>query len=160
MPYRDPIRKRENAKIWREKNKEEIKIQRHGYYLANKEEILEKVKEYAENNPDKVKGYKKKHRINNRETHNSDSYARYLNRLFFIDAIKQKSNGCSICGFKDYRALDFHHRVPEEKLFNISNYLNQHGISQQEVLNEIKKCDILCKNCHAILHRKNITHEL
>jgi hypothetical protein len=56
---------------------------------------------------------------------------------------------CS-CGYSDIRALTFHHRDAKTKLFNIS-YGFTHSYSYETLLEEAKKCDILCHNCHAII---------
>jgi hypothetical protein len=45
----------------------------------------------------------------------------------------------------------FHHRDREEKSFTISNAVLR-GTSIKTILIEIKKCDVLCENCHAKLH--------
>ena len=55
------------------------------------------------------------------------------------------------CGYSDIRALAFHHRDPKTKLFNIS-YGFVHSYAYETLLEEAKKCDILCHNCHAILN--------
>ena len=58
------------------------------------------------------------------------------------------SLGCKRCGFNECsEALDFHHRNPEEKLFNIGTGCLA-SISWQRIQNEIDKCDVLCANCH------------
>lgn len=52
---------------------------------------------------------------------------------------------CIRCGYsKSIRALSFHHRDPKEKLFSVS----EHGKSLKKCLEEIKKCDLICANCH------------
>lgn len=62
-------------------------------------------------------------------------------------------NGCEKCGLKDHRVLEFHHRNSTEKDFTISEaYYNRVGIVK--IMEEIKKCAILCANCHRILHYK------
>lgn len=43
--------------------------------------------------------------------------------------------------------MHFHHRNPQEKLFGISA-VNIKNKPWDEVANEIKKCDLLCSNCH------------
>ena len=57
---------------------------------------------------------------------------------------------CIVCGynFSEY-ALDFHHLKHEKKLFNLSSkWARPWG----EIENELKKCVLLCSNCHAIYH--------
>jgi len=70
--------------------------------------------------------------------------------LEFIKDIKETS-GCKHCGITDYRVLHFHHRDPSQKSFNIGSGTTR---SLSKVKKEIEKCDILCANCHAILHHE------
>ena len=62
----------------------------------------------------------------------------------FIREIKERSK-CAHCGMADWRCLDFHHKNPKQKEFAVSSGL---GFSKKRVLKEIKKCIILCANCH------------
>lgn len=65
------------------------------------------------------------------------------------DAIAFLGGKCERCGYDTCsRALCFHHRNPEEKEFNISNV----GKSWASVVKELKKCILLCHNCHMELH--------
>jgi len=57
---------------------------------------------------------------------------------------------CKICGEDRVPCLDFHHRDFSEKDMNISRYISSWKI--ERILKEIAKCDILCSNCHRILH--------
>jgi hypothetical protein len=59
---------------------------------------------------------------------------------------------CQRCGYdKCLAALQFHHLNSEEKSFRIS----APGVkSLQKLKEEIKKCILLCANCHAELHSK------
>ena len=69
-------------------------------------------------------------------------------RRALIDKIKLKE-GCCICGYKEHPvALDFDHLNPLEKSFTIgTKYLT---VSETRLLKEIKKCRILCANCHRL----------
>lgn len=61
---------------------------------------------------------------------------------------------CQICGYnKCIAALCFHHRNPEEKKFTLSGV--GWTISFERIINEAKKCDLLCSNCHNELHNGN-----
>lgn len=52
---------------------------------------------------------------------------------------------CIRCGYdKCVAALQFHHRKPKEKSFHISTTIRK----MEVVLEEMKKCDLLCANCH------------
>lgn len=73
--------------------------------------------------------------------------ARYDVRRALINEIKVE-RGCAICGYdKHPAALQFHHRVSEEKLFNIGSILTSKSL--EVIMTEIEKCDVLCSNCHA-----------
>lgn len=57
--------------------------------------------------------------------------------------------GCSRCGFRASAvALHFHHRDPGAKEFNVSMGL---GRAWRRIKAEVRKCDVLCANCHAIV---------
>jgi hypothetical protein len=58
--------------------------------------------------------------------------------------------GCQRCGYNESAyALDFHHKDPNTKEFGIGRQLN---MAEDRIWREIAKCDVLCRNCHAILH--------
>lgn len=69
-----------------------------------------------------------------------------------LKLIQLKGGGCETCGYnKNITALTFHHIDPTDKLFN----LELRGIANnnwQKVLGELKKCQLLCHNCHHELH--------
>lgn len=60
----------------------------------------------------------------------------------------KQAKGCRICGLSDYRCLEFHHRPNEDKRLCPSSMVRYWG----RVKKEIKKCDVLCSNCHKIEH--------
>lgn len=67
--------------------------------------------------------------------------------------IEYKCLDCSITG--PYGLLDFHHRDPSTKLFNIgqesvSTY--SYSVFRSKIVEEILKCDILCPTCHRRRH--------
>lgn len=74
------------------------------------------------------------------------------------DILYVMGDSCSICGYnKCSSALELHHLNPEEKDFTISTTLNR----AWEVLdNELKKCTLVCSNCHREIHEGLITQEL
>ena len=61
---------------------------------------------------------------------------------------------CKVCAFANPIALDFHHRDPNEKVTEIAS-ATQRGWSKKRLLTEMKKCDVLCANCHRIEEEKN-----
>jgi 5-methylcytosine-specific restriction endonuclease McrA len=62
---------------------------------------------------------------------------------------------CTKCGYdKCVSALQFHHINPSKKLFGIADSGITRTLQVQQ--KEIKKCILLCANCHAEEHDKNI----
>jgi transposase len=61
-----------------------------------------------------------------------------------------RGNKCEICGYdKSPKCLDFHHIDPTKKKFQISqSYLRPMPVIEEEVA----KCILVCKNCHAEIH--------
>lgn len=58
-----------------------------------------------------------------------------------------KDKSCQLCSEDDIRTFEFDHIDPESKLFSISQGVKM-GYNWTEILTEIKKCRILCANCH------------
>lgn len=59
---------------------------------------------------------------------------------------------CTECGYnKCLEALDFHHLDPEKKEFEVNSALT---ISKARMVEEAKKCILLCANCHRELHAR------
>jgi len=58
---------------------------------------------------------------------------------------------CARCPENHIGCLDFHHRNPTEKEIEISDAVDRKW-SKERVSGELKKCDILCSNCHRKLH--------
>lgn len=65
-----------------------------------------------------------------------------------LNAIKQ-GRGCKRCGETDPAVLQFHHRDPATKRYDVSKML---GMAWERVLEEIDKCDVLCACCHQRHH--------
>jgi predicted Zn-ribbon and HTH transcriptional regulator len=66
---------------------------------------------------------------------------------------------CQMCGYnKCLDALQFHHKDPSQKQFIISDSIfgrSKHKYKEQETIEEVKKCTLLCANCHYEIHSKN-----
>lgn len=70
-----------------------------------------------------------------------------------LDLIELCGGKCVKCGYdKNLAAFDFHHRDPYDKLFEVKmkNLTGQY--TQEEILKEVAKCDLLCANCHRETH--------
>jgi len=62
----------------------------------------------------------------------------------------KRQRGCYRCGIRDPRVLDFHHKEGENKLFGIGGFRREVGFGKLK--EEIEKCEVVCANCHRILH--------
>ena len=54
---------------------------------------------------------------------------------------------CIDCGESDIVVLEFDHRDPSTKKFNVADGARR-GFSSTSVKAEIEKCDVRCANCH------------
>ena len=63
---------------------------------------------------------------------------------------------CSICGFSDSRAIEYHHRIPLNDVkatYRVNDLVAKRGWNKDHVLDYINKnIDIVCANCHKIIH--------
>lgn len=67
-------------------------------------------------------------------------------------AAYKRSAGCSRCQITDERCLQFHHTAPGSKTASVSALIT-HCHPADEVVEEVKRCAVLCANCHRIEHR-------
>ena len=68
-------------------------------------------------------------------------------------ALEYKGSKCEKCGYnKCSEALEFHHKNPEEKDFNLSD--RNLILDWQEIKKELDKCILVCANCHREIHAK------
>lgn len=72
--------------------------------------------------------------------------------LWFIEY--KKTLKCYKCPESDWRCIDFNHRDPKKKFMNVSEMVKR-GYSKERIMEEIKKCDPLCANCHRKHHFGN-----
>lgn len=60
---------------------------------------------------------------------------------------------CQICSYnKCNDALELHHLNPNEKDFGVSAFM-RHPVKWESIVTEIKKCILLCSNCHKEVHK-------
>ena len=66
---------------------------------------------------------------------------------------------CSLCGYNEnIAALHFHHVNAEEKSFKLGMRILS-NTRWESILDEVQKCILVCANCHAELHNKELTIE-
>ncbi len=64
--------------------------------------------------------------------------------------VDYKGNKCQLCGYDNcFSALDFHHVDATEKETELSKMTS---LSQKSQETEVRKCLLLCSNCHRKLH--------
>lgn len=103
--------------------------------LKSKEEKLKIRRDWYDNNSEKVKNGVKK-----RSDKISLWWQEFKSSLF-----------CTECPEDHISCIVFHHKDPNKKEINLGNAVNS-GWSKKRILKEVKKCIVLCSNCHRKLH--------
>lgn len=93
---------------------------------------------FVKNHPEKNRANVKKHR---------QAMKAWLHAL-------KRDLKCSRCPESFWACLDFHHRNPKIKEFEIREAFDR-TLSKKRILAEIAKCDVLCANCHRKEHFKD-----
>jgi hypothetical protein len=103
------------------------------------------------------KSFVKKYSVEKRKEITAKDKQLRRERKAWSDAYKFRM-GCARCPENDPVCLEFHHRDPMTKLFNIT-----HGVYSamriDRLEEEAAKCDVLCANCHRKEHRDNRTSQ-
>jgi 5-methylcytosine-specific restriction endonuclease McrA len=97
--------------------------------------------------------YKREWNHRNRDSRYSYKASRI--RKIKAELIRNAGGKCQLCGLPfdgDCTSLfDFHHLNPEDKLFNLNNAsINKYNL--EDINNEASKCELLCANCHRLIH--------
>jgi hypothetical protein len=108
-------------------------------------------KKYRRDNKEKANQYNTDYYIAHKEEISLENKKQV--RSAKIDIINFLGGRCKKCGMlydgKNGAAFDCHHKDPSKKKFNIGWC---GGKSLESILEEVKKCELLCRNCHNILH--------
>ena len=131
----------EKSKIYREINKEELKIKSKIYADKNKESIREKSKKRREDNPEHYKELRKAQYEKHQEKLVEEQ--RKIRRERRTHLIERLGGKCLHCGTT--RNLQFDHIIPADKTFTIAAGLTK---SLVELYEEVDKCQLLCGKCH------------
>ncbi len=73
--------------------------------------------------------------------------------------IQLKNDGCSLCTYKNPdipRHFDMDHIDPKTKVKEISRMVKDNSYTMEQLVEECKKCRVLCKHCHIIHTSKQI----
>lgn len=114
------------------------------------------MREYRKKNPQKVKKWEKnRKRILNPEQKRKFYDWQNKKRRDMTNRIieyKKLVGNCQRCGWNGHpEILQFHHREPKKKKFTISQ-TNLGCRSWDKIMEEIKRCDLICPNCHYYIH--------
>ena len=93
-----------------------------------------------------------------RRSHRETAAASRAKRREAMTAFVQEQKAgkvCLKCGESDISRLVFHHIDPATKLFTIGS--NGDGRPIQRIAEEIAKCVVWCRTCHATHHRNQQT---
>jgi transketolase len=115
--------------------KEEKREYNKRYKASHREYFRNAQRTYREAHPEYAKTWQREHRR---------MLAKFLRQY-------KAEHPCILCGQDDVTKLDFHHRLPVTKCFNVSRPSGT--ISMQTLLEEIAKCDVLCQPCHMRRHK-------
>ena len=79
----------------------------------------------------------------------------YLEKcLIFKSGLKEQK--CSKCGYdKSIAALEFHHSKGKKKYGLNQIIMRKVKATEEDFLEELGKCDVLCRNCHRKLHNES-----
>lgn len=72
-------------------------------------------------------------------------------RLWWIEY--KQTLSCSNCDESRYWCLDFHHTDPRAKENEVSSMVKNNA-SKERILEEVSKCIVVCRNCHADIHHR------
>ena len=97
-----------------------------------------------------------------RRCHREESFVKPTMRSLMKDRLLELAGGtkCSQCGYRgeNTASLEFHHRDRSVKKFTIGTICRavckdgKFLLPMDDVVDEVKKCDVLCSNCHTARH--------
>ena len=116
----------------RYKNIDKVKLQAKASYEKHKDKAIARAASYSKRNVDKVKIWNKKAR-----TKITQQFSEWKSTL-----------KCVECGENHVSCLEFHHIDPSRKEGLISKLV----CSKKRLQEELKKCIVLCSNCHRKHH--------
>lgn len=105
-----------------------------------------------EKRKEKMRQYRREHYYRNKQQYFDRNKRRRIELKEWLWEIKKNSK-CEKCEFNHPAALDWHHKNPDEKSFEISQGYRVVG-SKKRILEEMQRCQVLCANCHRIFHYK------
>lgn len=137
------------------KTQEEKRKQWLEYYYAHREGINDKAKQRYRRDEAKRKQQSEtnkrwRYTEAGREAKKRGKDQAHDRAMQFLNEHKQ-SHPCIVCGETDPVVLDFHHRNPADKQYNVMA-MSRQGYSLKRIEEEVAKCDVICANDHRRLH--------
>ena len=126
----------------------------HKYFARNKTKEQTRNAAYRKEHPEKCRIYNATNRVRNKPAIVDYFKKRHEERRAWILGIKA-SLKCSRCDESRPMCLDFHHLDGSAKEHNISTMICKNH-PKERILEEIAKCVVLCRNCHAVEHWKPV----
>lgn len=120
------------------------------YYQKNKERILARTHERYMADKEKFLDYQREYRKTNRALVTAKTKAKRRARWDY--AINLLGGCCSKCKqVFDSVCYDLHHVDPTQKEFTIGENML---VGKEKFEAEVKKCVLLCANCHRLEHKE------
>ncbi len=107
-------------------------------------------KKWRENHKEELRKYRRDWYYRNREHALSKIDERVKSLKDWMKDYKSNLK-CEKCQMDNPACLTFHHINPKEKEITLARAAHN-GWSIKRMLKEIQKCQVLCSNCHMILH--------
>jgi hypothetical protein len=118
-------------------------------YSKNREKILERKRQYRLKNPEKTKQWSKDHYEANKKDYIERAAEKKRSQRAEWDEFKNTLS-CTQCGENHPATLDFHHVVRDPSNHKVHRLVANGSITKAR--EEIKKCVVLCSNCHRKHH--------
>jgi hypothetical protein len=140
-------------RAWSAANPDKAQWNAHRSYIKNRKKRLAQIRRRYKTDPVyreamrlRAKAWRKAHPEWKRR---ADSGRRFQAKQFVRKYLE--THPCIDCGESDPVVLHFHHRNPKKKRYTIGAGWAS-GILPKSLIKEIRKCDVLCANCHARRH--------
>ena len=166
--YKDNALKRAN--LYFQKNRKKVLIYRKNYYQKNKKIIIQKIIEYRKKFPEKTRRWSRNSHLRHRKQEREyTKLYRQKNPEWFKQIqtkykhnkksklIQIKGGKCIQCGIsyngKNACIFQFHHKNNQKKDPKLKRGI---GLWRKKdvLLKELEKCNLVCANCHLLLHYK------
>jgi len=102
-------------------------------------------------NSEKQKESQRNHYLNNKEAYHLRTNKHKKLKRAWLNGIKTDL-GCAKCEEKRTPCLEFHHTEARKGNQELRISYLVRSWSRERILEEIKKCIVLCRNCHALEH--------